>query len=87
MIYEGELFFSGGGSDYGSDFDIIERVAEFAPGVEAALQGADTFDPLFSEEQRHTGAGGFVWSSTVQHDVAIARDLLMALLERLAVEP
>jgi len=73
MIYEGELFFSGGRSDYGSDFDIIEWVAEFAPGVEAALQGADTFDALFSEEQRHTGAGGFVWSSTVENDFAVAR--------------
>jgi hypothetical protein len=73
MIYEDELFFSAGGSDYGSDFDIFEWVAEFAPGVEAALQGADTFDALFSEEQRHTGAGGFVWSSTVENDFAVAR--------------
>ena len=73
MIYEDELFFSGDGSDYGSDFDIFEWVAEFAPGVEAALQGADTFDALSSEEQRHTGAGGFVWSSTVENDFAVAR--------------
>ena len=72
MIYEDELFFGGGG-DGGSDFDIFEWVAEFAPAVEAALQGADTFDALFSEEQRHTGAGGFVWSSTVENDFAVAR--------------
>jgi hypothetical protein len=43
----------------------------FAPGFQAALKGANTGDALFSEEERHTGAGGFVWSSTVEDDFAI----------------
>jgi hypothetical protein len=50
-----------------------QRIAAFAPGVEAALQGADAFDAFFSEEQRHTGAGGFVGSSTVENDFAVER--------------
>jgi hypothetical protein len=37
------------------------------------LQGADAFDAFFSEEQRHTGAGGFVGSSTVEDDFAVER--------------
>jgi len=39
---------------------------------------------IFSEEQRHTGAGGFVWSSAVENDFAVARltvTLLLQLLE------
>src|SRR5258708_12764441 len=56
-----------------SDFDVFDWIAEFAPGVQAALQRADAFDALFSEEQRHTGAGGFVWSSTVENDLTVER--------------
>jgi hypothetical protein len=50
----------------------LHLVAEVAPGIEAAQERADTRDALFPEEQRHTGAGGFVWSSTVENDFAIA---------------
>jgi hypothetical protein len=44
----------------------------FTPGLEAAFEGADTRDALFSEEERHTGAGGFVWSSAIENDFAVA---------------
>jgi hypothetical protein len=60
-----------GGEAFAGDlgeFGVREGIAAFAPGREAALQGTDAFDALSSEEQRHTGAGGFVWSSTVEND-------------------
>jgi hypothetical protein len=62
-----------------------EREAALAPGVQAALQGADAFDAVFSEEQRHTGAGGFVWSSTVKDDFAVARQTVVLLFQLLGV--
>ena len=68
-----------------SDFDVFDWIAEFAPGVQAALQRADAFDALFSEEQRHTGAGGFVWSSTVENDFTIERQPISFLFEFLGV--
>ncbi|HLQ00482.1 MAG TPA: hypothetical protein VK156_05075, partial [Candidatus Limnocylindria bacterium] len=43
-----------------------------APGGKAAGKRADAFDAALSKEQRHTGAGGFVGSSTVEDDVAVA---------------
>jgi len=49
------------------------------------LQRADAFDALFSEEQRHTGAGGFVWSSTVENDFTIERQPISFLFEFLGV--
>jgi hypothetical protein len=43
----------------------------FAPGFEAAFKRANAGDALFSEEERHTGARGFVWSSAIEDDFAI----------------
>jgi hypothetical protein len=54
-----------------SEFDVGYRIFVFAPSFQAALKGANTGDALFSEEERHTGAGGFVWSSAVEDDFAI----------------
>jgi hypothetical protein len=62
-----------------------EWEAAFAPSVEATLQGADALDAVFSEEQRHTGAGGFVWSSTVENDLAVARDAVVLLFQFFSV--
>src|SRR5262249_26902574 len=42
-------------------------------------------DALFFEEQRHTGAGGFVWSSTVEDDFAIVRKAIAVFLQFLSV--
>jgi hypothetical protein len=58
-----------------------EGEAFFAPGGEAALERADALDAVFSEEQRHTGAGGFVRSSTVENDFAIARQAVVLFLQ------
>ena len=64
-----------------ADRQNLQWVAELAPGVESALERPDTFHTFVSEEQRHTGAGGFVWSSTVKNDLAIARQPFIGLLE------
>src|SRR5260370_1684131 len=73
-------FFSGLG-ERGGD----KRVAAFAPGIQAALQRADTLDAILPEEQRHTGAGGFVWSSTVEDYFAVAGQKVVLLFQLLGV--
>jgi hypothetical protein len=79
---------------YGRDFcgdgnlregDISEGVALLAPSVQAALQGADVLNALLPKEQRHTGAGGFVWSSTVEDDLAVTRQATGGFLQFLGV--
>jgi hypothetical protein len=62
-----------------------QRIAAFPPGAETALQRTNALDALFSEEQRHTGARGFVGSSTVENDLAVARQRIAFLLEILGV--
>ena len=54
------------------ELGVGDGIVVFAPGFEAAFQRANARDALFSEEERHTGAGGFVWSSAVEDDFAIA---------------
>jgi hypothetical protein len=44
------------------------------------LKRADASDALLLEEQRHTGAGGFVWSSTVEDHFAIVGKAIAVLL-------
>ncbi len=67
------------------EFGVGDGIFVFAPSFEAAFEGANTFDALFSEEERHTGAGGFVWSSAVEDDFAIARQTIVFLLELLGI--
>jgi len=52
--------------------------AKTAPSVEAAGQGAHFSDTCFFQLKRHTGAGGFVWSSAVENDVVILWDFVRA---------
>src|SRR2546430_12489282 len=42
---------------------------------------SDALDSISSEEQRHTGAGSFVRSSTIKHHFAIARQTIVLFLE------
>src|SRR5262249_18437390 len=58
-----------------------EWVAAVAPSLQSALQRPDALDAIFSEEQRHTGAGSFVGSSTVQNDFAIEQQTAIAFLQ------
>lgn len=64
----------------GVGFVDLHLVAEIAPAVESALQGAYAGDPLLFEKQRHTGAGGFVWSSTVEDDFTIVGKAIAVFL-------
>ena len=54
-----------------------ERKAQLLPFVKSAQQGTDVPDPELAKLQRHTGAGGFVWSSTKKDDLAVAGDLVV----------
>src|SRR5437764_11942736 len=81
----GSLLRGDGISREGDEVNGLDGVAEFAPGVQSALQRADAFDALFSEEQRHTGAGSFVWSSTVENDFTILGQAIVFLFELLGI--
>ena len=51
------------------------------PGVDAAFERANAGDSFGSQQQRHTGAGRFVGSRTVENDVAIPGNLAVALFD------
>ena len=67
-------------SGRGFGFVDLHLVAKVAPGVESALKRADASDALLLQEQRHTGAGGFVGSSTVEDDFAIVGKAIAVFL-------
>src|SRR3989442_826900 len=64
---------------------IIVNVTPFEPGVQTAQQRAYARDAVLPEEQRHTGAGGFVWSSTVEDYFAVARQAVVLLFQLLGI--
>ena len=63
----------------------LDRIAALAPGIQTTLQRPNPGDAIFSEEQRHTGAGGFVWSSTVEDYFAIAGQTVILLFQFLGL--
>ena len=60
---------------------VLQRIAKLAPPVEASLQRPDVLHAFISEQQRHTGAGSFVGSSTVENHLAVAWQAFVFLLE------
>jgi hypothetical protein len=50
---------------------VVDWIAAFAPGIEAALQRTNFADASISKEERRTGARSFVWSSAVEDDFAV----------------
>ncbi len=54
-----------------SELDVGDGIIVFTPCFQAAFEWANPGDALSSEEERHTGAGGFVWSSAVEDDFTI----------------
>src|SRR5215469_11424697 len=62
-----------------------QRKASLAPGLQAALQRPNAFDAIFSEEQRHTGARGFVRSSAEQNHLAVPRKAMAVLFQFLGL--
>src|SRR5215467_3335428 len=57
-----------------------ERIALLAPGVQPTLERPNFLNALLPQEQRHTGTGGFVGSSTVEDHFAVARQPVVSLL-------
>jgi hypothetical protein len=58
-----------------------EREIVREPGVDAAFERANSGDSFGSQQERHTGAGRFVGSRTVENDVAIPGNLPVALFD------
>ena len=51
---------------------------ELCPRVRATLQRAHTSDPFRFQEQRRTGAGGFIWSTAKENDLPVTWNFLAA---------
>lgn len=66
-------------------FAVLHRIPQFAPRIQSTLQRTDSAYPLFSQEQRHTGAGSFVGSSTVENHFAVARQPIVFLFQFLGI--
>ena len=62
----------------GDGFDWLDRETALAPSVEAAFERAHTGDPVMQQQERRTGARGFVWSRTVEDHFFVAGDLVLA---------
>ncbi len=56
----------------------ISAGGELLPSLRSAQQRTHPGDPLRSEEQRRTGAGGFVRSATEKDDLPVPRDFAAA---------
>jgi hypothetical protein len=63
----------------------LQRIATLTPGFETALERPDVLDAMSPEKERHTGARGFVGSSTVENDFAIARQAVALFFQLLGV--
>lgn len=61
--------------------DGFQRKAAGAPRFEPAGERTDARNAALAKQERHTGAGGFVGSSAVEDDVAVAGDLQVAAVE------
>ena len=61
---------------FGNEWEIVRE-----PSVDPAFERADPGDSFGSQQQRHTGAGRFVGSRTVEDDVAIPGNLSVALFD------
>ena len=61
---------------FGNEREIVRE-----PGIDPAFERANPGDSFGSKQQRHTGAGGFVGSRTVENDVAIPWNLSVALFD------
>jgi len=64
-----------------------QRIAALAPRVIAPFERANARDPELLELQRRTGAGGFVWSRTIDHNVAVEGDAAGLLLQFPPIKP
>ena len=75
------MLFGGLDRGLGCSLQAFQRQAPAAPTLESAGKGSDARDALALEKKRRTGAAGFVRSGAVEHDIPIARDLLLPVLD------
>ena len=61
---------------FGNEWKIVRE-----PGVDPAFERANPGDSFRSQLQRHTGAGRFVGSRTVENDVTIPGNLAVAFFD------
>src|ERR1700736_1643549 len=64
----------------------LQRIAVLAPTFYAALQRSNANHSFAEQKQRRPGAGGFVWSRTVEDHVLIARNFFLAPVEGVQVD-
>src|SRR5215471_17937080 len=64
----------------------LEGEALGPPAVEAPLEWPDARDPYTLEPKRHPGARRLVGSATVEDDLPVARDVLVAALQLVRME-
>jgi hypothetical protein len=62
-----------------------QGITALPPSFQSALQRPNAPYAFASKEQRHTGAGGFVWSSTIKNDFSIARQAVIFLFQILGI--
>jgi hypothetical protein len=51
---------------------VVDRIAALPPCFQTALQRANATNAVISQDERRTGTRGFVWSSAVEDDFAVA---------------
>lgn len=51
------------------------RVVSLLPGIKPADERMNLFPPILQKRLRHTGAGCFLWSSTIGHNRSLCRNL------------
>ena len=66
---------------FGRDRESFRFEARGDPGVESPGERAHIDDAVLFEQERHPGARGFVWSGAVEDDLAISRNIGLALLD------
>ena len=67
--------------------ELLKRKAKLAPRFDPSAQRADSSNTSSQQEKRRTGAGGFVWSRTVEDDLFIARDHALVHFQACGVDP
>ena len=67
--------------------ELGERQSLIAPAAEAAGQRTSVLESTLLKFERHTGAGGFAGSSTVQNDFVVAVEGGAEILDGAGVHP
>src|ERR1017187_9057640 len=75
------------GAALAENVESVHRIAPLQPSLEPARERTHAFNPEPFERERHPGASSFVWSRTVEDNVAITRNLQMGIGEMRLIVP